>query len=90
MFTSSGFRARVQREARFDWGVAMLPYYQGTPHAPADLVHFPCIAVDAPLASTSWRFRHPRSAAAIEKLAGKLARPCALKSLTASTTRANC
>ena len=39
---------------------------QGTPHAPADLVRFPCIAVDAPLASTSWRFRHPRSAAAIE------------------------
>ena len=36
------------------------------PHAPADLVRFPCIAVDAPLASTSWRFRHPRSGAAIE------------------------
>jgi sn-glycerol 3-phosphate transport system substrate-binding protein len=28
--TSSGFRARVQREARFDWGVAMLPVYEGT------------------------------------------------------------
>lgn len=25
MFTSSGFRARVSREAKFDWGVAMLP-----------------------------------------------------------------
>lgn len=26
MFTSSGFRARVSREAKFDWGVAMLPF----------------------------------------------------------------
>ena len=29
-FMSSGSRARVIREARFDWGVAMLPYYEGT------------------------------------------------------------
>ncbi|WP_137177463.1 sn-glycerol-3-phosphate ABC transporter substrate-binding protein UgpB [Roseomonas sp. AR75] len=29
MQTSSGFRARVQREARFGWGVAMLPFYEG-------------------------------------------------------------
>jgi sn-glycerol 3-phosphate transport system substrate-binding protein len=38
MFTSSGFRARVQREARFGWGVAMLPYYQGTPNAPINSI----------------------------------------------------
>jgi sn-glycerol 3-phosphate transport system substrate-binding protein len=30
IFASSGLRARIQREARFEWGVAMLPYYQGT------------------------------------------------------------
>ncbi len=38
MFTSSGFRARVQREARFNWGVAMLPYYEGTPRAPINSI----------------------------------------------------
>jgi sn-glycerol 3-phosphate transport system substrate-binding protein len=38
MQTSSGFRARVQREARFNWGVAMLPYYQGTRNAPANAI----------------------------------------------------
>lgn len=38
MFTSSGFRARVSREARFNWGVAMLPYYAGTPHAPINSI----------------------------------------------------
>ena len=38
MFTSSGFRARVSREARFNWGVAMLPYYQGTPGAPINSI----------------------------------------------------
>jgi sn-glycerol 3-phosphate transport system substrate-binding protein len=27
LFASSGLRARVLREARFQWGVAMLPYY---------------------------------------------------------------
>lgn len=38
MTTSSGFRARVRREAQFDWGVAMLPYYEGTPHAPLNSI----------------------------------------------------
>ena len=38
MMTSSGFRARVQREARFNWGVAMLPYYEGTRNAPANSI----------------------------------------------------
>ncbi len=38
MMTSSGFRARVEREARFNWGVAMLPYYEGTPNAPANSI----------------------------------------------------
>lgn len=36
MMTSSGFRARVQREARFNWGVGMLPAYEGT--APANAI----------------------------------------------------
>ncbi|HEV7263517.1 MAG TPA: sn-glycerol-3-phosphate ABC transporter substrate-binding protein UgpB [Falsiroseomonas sp.] len=38
MTTSSGFRARVQREAQFNWGVAMLPYYEGVPNAPANSI----------------------------------------------------
>jgi len=38
MFTSSAFRARVQREANFNWGVAMLPYYRGTPNAPLNSI----------------------------------------------------
>ncbi|MBP0444045.1 sn-glycerol-3-phosphate ABC transporter substrate-binding protein UgpB [Roseomonas sp. SSH11] len=29
-FASSGLRARITREARFEWGAAMLPYYEGT------------------------------------------------------------
>lgn len=36
LMTSSGFRARVQREARFNWGVGMLPAYEGT--APANSI----------------------------------------------------
>jgi len=31
---SSGMRARVVREAKFQWGVTMLPYYKGAPGAP--------------------------------------------------------
>ena len=38
MTTSSGFRARVQREAQFRWGVSMLPYYEGTRNAPANSI----------------------------------------------------
>ncbi|WP_198374830.1 sn-glycerol-3-phosphate ABC transporter substrate-binding protein UgpB [Neoroseomonas rubea] len=34
IFGSSGLRARVQREAQFQWGVAMLPYYEGVQGAP--------------------------------------------------------
>ncbi len=30
IFGSSGLRARIQREAQFPWGVAMLPFYEGT------------------------------------------------------------
>jgi sn-glycerol 3-phosphate transport system substrate-binding protein len=30
IFASSGLRARIQREAQFQWGVAQLPYYEGT------------------------------------------------------------
>lgn len=36
--TSSGYRARVIREAKFEWGVAMLPYYEGTPGAPKNSI----------------------------------------------------
>lgn len=39
---------------------------QGTPQEPADLVRFPCIAVDAPLASTAWRFRRTQSGVAFD------------------------
>ncbi len=35
---SSGMRARVIREAKFQWGVAMLPYYRGTPTAPKNSI----------------------------------------------------
>jgi sn-glycerol 3-phosphate transport system substrate-binding protein len=35
---SSGMRARVIREAKFQWGVAMLPYYKGTPTAPKNSI----------------------------------------------------
>ncbi|MBI0534228.1 sn-glycerol-3-phosphate ABC transporter substrate-binding protein UgpB [Roseomonas sp. KE2513] len=32
-FGSSGLRGRIEREARFQWGAAMLPFYEGTsPH----------------------------------------------------------
>lgn len=37
MMTSSGFRARVQSEARFNWGVAMLPYYGDAVSGPSEL-----------------------------------------------------
>jgi sn-glycerol 3-phosphate transport system substrate-binding protein len=30
IYASSGLRARIQREAQFQWGVAQLPYYEGT------------------------------------------------------------
>jgi sn-glycerol 3-phosphate transport system substrate-binding protein len=35
---SSGMRARVIREAKFQWGVTMLPYYKGTPGAPKNSI----------------------------------------------------
>jgi sn-glycerol 3-phosphate transport system substrate-binding protein len=35
---SSGMRARVIREAKFQWGVTMLPYYEGTPGAPKNSI----------------------------------------------------
>ena len=39
---------------------------QGVPQAPADLLRFACVAIDAPLPLSSWRFRHPQSGAAID------------------------
>lgn len=38
MFTSSAFRGRVVREARFDWGSAMLPYYDDVAGAPRNSI----------------------------------------------------
>jgi sn-glycerol 3-phosphate transport system substrate-binding protein len=35
---SSGLRARITNEARFQWGVGMLPYYDGTPRAPGNSI----------------------------------------------------
>lgn len=38
----------------------------GTPREPAELLAFPCVTVDALLPSPTWRFRHPRSGAAVD------------------------
>lgn len=38
----------------------------GVPRTPADLLKFPCVAVDTPLPSPGWRFRKPRSATTID------------------------
>ena len=35
---SSGLRARILREAKFDWGATMLPYWPGTPNAPKNSI----------------------------------------------------
>jgi sn-glycerol 3-phosphate transport system substrate-binding protein len=35
---SSGMRARVVREAKFNWGGTFLPYYKGTPGAPKNSI----------------------------------------------------
>jgi len=38
----------------------------GEPREPADLLRLPCVAIDTPLPSPSWRFRHPRTGAAMD------------------------
>lgn len=38
MHTSSGFRANVTLNAKFDWGVGMLPYYDDVPSAPKNSI----------------------------------------------------
>ena len=35
---SSGLRARIVREAKFQWGETFLPYYKGTPGAPKNSI----------------------------------------------------
>jgi sn-glycerol 3-phosphate transport system substrate-binding protein len=35
---SSGLRARIMREAKFQWGETFLPYYKGTPGAPKNSI----------------------------------------------------
>ena len=39
---------------------------RGTPRIPDDLLHLPCVTVDTPMPSPSWRFRNPRSGAALD------------------------
>ncbi|HEX7747739.1 MAG TPA: LysR family transcriptional regulator [Bordetella sp.] len=39
---------------------------RGTPQTPDDLLRLPCVTVDTPMPSPSWRFRNPRSGAAID------------------------
>jgi sn-glycerol 3-phosphate transport system substrate-binding protein len=38
LHASSGVRARVIREAKFEWGAAMLPYYSDVPGAPKNSI----------------------------------------------------
>lgn len=38
----------------------------GMPRSPADLARLPCVMVDTPLPSPAWRFRKPRTNAAID------------------------
>lgn len=38
----------------------------GVPQTPDDLPGLPCVTVDTPMPSPSWRFRHPRSGAVID------------------------
>lgn len=39
---------------------------RGIPHKPSDLARWPAVAVDTPMPSPSWRFRTPRSGAALD------------------------
>ncbi len=39
---------------------------RGTPQTPDDLLRLPCVTVDTPMPSPSWRFRNPRSGTAID------------------------
>ena len=39
---------------------------RGTPQAPDDLSRLPCVSVDTPMPSPSWRFLHPRSGTVID------------------------
>ncbi len=41
---------------------------QGIPHKPDDLQRFPCVVVDTPMPSPSWRFHHPRSGKDVDVL----------------------
>jgi len=38
----------------------------GLPQAPADLLRYPCVTVDTPMPSPSWRFRQPATGAALD------------------------
>lgn len=39
---------------------------RGTPRTPDDLARLPCVAIDTPMPSPSWRFRNPQSGTAID------------------------
>jgi sn-glycerol 3-phosphate transport system substrate-binding protein len=67
---SSGMRARVVSEAKFNWGVTMLPYYKGTPGAPKNSI----IGGASFWVMTSPR-RTPEEYKAVAEFFGYLARP---------------
>jgi DNA-binding transcriptional LysR family regulator len=45
---------------------AVLLASHGMPAAPADLLRFPCVGIDAPMPSPDWRFREPGSNAPVD------------------------
>lgn len=44
----------------------MLLVDRGMPRTPGDLPHFPCVTLDTPMPTPSWRFQNPRTGAAID------------------------
>jgi DNA-binding transcriptional LysR family regulator len=39
---------------------------RGVPKRPGELIHFPCVTVEAPMPSNAWRFRDPRSSRSLD------------------------
>jgi DNA-binding transcriptional LysR family regulator len=39
---------------------------RGVPQAPADLANFPCVTIDTPMPSPSWRFRQPDAGSVLD------------------------
>jgi DNA-binding transcriptional LysR family regulator len=59
---------------------------QGLPRKPVDLLRFPCVAIDVPALSPVWRFRMPRTGAAIDVPV----KPRPRRRSAASGSRASC